>query len=594
MHREGEAPSRAVLDRETGHGAPMVRPYDTKRRWTVPALPVTIVDVNGSVGRPSKSGVVIRGQARPSPDYPYFPDSSRPAKAPYNEPRSAMRRVILKLSAITPCSPVFLVAILIALAAPGCHDKTENNYVSVSEPPTVRVIEPQARHLVRVVGQPSFIESYEHTAIYPKLAGYIQEWKVDIGDKVKKDQVLAILFIPELLEEHGTKEATVVLDRERIVLADQVVEVAMADVKAARARVEEAQAEVARYRAEADRWESEAKRLQREVNLGVVQPQVLLQAQNELKSNTASWDAAKATVLKTQAELLSREATLSKARVDVKVAQADLSVAESDEKRVKALVGYMTLFAPFPGMIVARNANTFDFVLPTTGDPTADPRSPYLSPGGGAAPVYVVDRTDIVRIFVDIPEKDANFVHIGSPASVLVRAYRDQSIVGSVTRTSWALNTKSRTLRAEVDLPNTGTQLLPGMYAYAKVIIDRPGVLAVPLSALNYVGEKTFYWTLEDGKAQQVEVQTGITGDRDPKSTEGQWIEITNRKLPPTPGGKEQWVPIDGKERVLLGDLSILSEGTPVEVAKAEQGAKVAGEESTAEHRPTESHPSPQ
>ncbi len=502
-----------------------------------------------------------------------------------------MRRVIL--SAISPRRPVLWL--LVALTATGCHHEEENHYTSVSEPPTVQVIQPQVRHLVRVVGQPSFIEAYERTSIFPKLAGYIQEWKVDIGDKVKKDQVLAILFIPELLEEHGTKEATVVLDRERIVLADQVVEVAVADVKAAGASVEEAQAEVARYKAELDRWDSEVKRLQREVNLGVVDPQILLESTNQLKASTASWDASKATVLKAEAELLSREANLSKARVDVKVAEADLSVAESEEKRLKALVGYMTLFAPFPGVIVARNANTFDFVLPTTGDPSADPRSPYLSPGGTAAPVYVVDRTDIVRVFVDIPEKDANFVHIGSRASVLVRAYRDQPIVGTVTRTSWALNVKSRTLRAEVDLPNTGTQLLPGMYAYAKVIIDRPGVLAVPLSALTYVGEKTFYWTLEDGKAKRVEVQTGITGDRDPKATEGQWIEVTNREVaPPGPGGADQWVPIDGKERVLLGDLTVLAEGTPVEVAKpAEQGTKVASEESAAEHRPVESHPSP-
>ncbi len=100
---------------------------------------------------------------------------------------------------------------------------------------------------------------------------------------------------------------------------------------------------------------------------------------------------------------------------------------------------------------------------------------PHLSPSG-AAPIYVVDRTDIVRIFVDIPEEDANYVHIGTKASVLAKAYRDQPIPATVTRTSWALNIKSRTLRAEIDLPNTGSQLLPGMYAYAKVIIERPGV----------------------------------------------------------------------------------------------------------------------
>ena len=214
--------------------------------------------------------------------------------------------------------------------------------------------------------------------------------------------------------------------------------------------------------------------------MGVVDPQVLLESTNQLKASTASWDASKATVLKAEAELLSREAALSKAKVNVRVAEADLKVAESEEKRLKALVGYITLFAPFDGVIVARNANTFDFVLPTTGDPTADPHSPHLSPSGTAAPVYVVDRTDIVRIFVDIPEQDANFVHIGTKATVLVKAFRDQPIQGSVTRTSWALNVKSRTLRAEIDLPNPDSQLLPGMYAYAKVIIERPGVRALP------------------------------------------------------------------------------------------------------------------
>ncbi len=82
----------------------------------------------------------------------------------------------------------------------------------IQKPPTVRVINPPIRTIVRVVGQPSFIEAYERTSIYPKLIAYIKEWKVDIGDKVKKDQPLAYLFVPELEEDHKTKMATVELD----------------------------------------------------------------------------------------------------------------------------------------------------------------------------------------------------------------------------------------------------------------------------------------------------------------------------------------------------------------------------------------------
>ena len=309
-----------------------------------------------------------------------------------------------------------------------------------------------------------------------------------------------------------------------------------------------------------ERWDSEVKRLQNEVNRGVVDPQVLLESTNQLKSSTAAREAAKATIAKAEADLLSDEATLAKAKVDVQVAQADLAVAESEAKRIEAWVGYLKLPAPFDGVIVARNANTFDFVLPATGDPTAMERLPTCRPGG-AAPIYVVDRTDIVRIFVDIPEQDANYVHIGTKATVLAKGYRDQPIPGTVTRTSWALNVKSRTLRAEIDLPNPDSQLLPGMYAYAKVIIERPGVRALPLAALTHSGEKTYCWKHENGKAVRAEIQTGVS--------DGEWIEVTNLQLPPAPNGDDPWAPVNGSEQVILGDLSILADGGPVEVAPA-------------------------
>ena len=155
----------------------------------------------------------------------------------------------------------------------------------------------------------------------------------------------------------------------------------------------------------------------------------------------------------------------------------------------------------------------------------------------------MVDRTDIVRIFVDIPEQDANYVQIGTKATVLAKAYRDEPIPGTVTRTSWALNVKSRTLRAEIDLPNPGSQLLPGMYAYAKVIIERPGVRALPVAALTYSGDKTFCWTYEDGHAVRTEIQTGVS--------DGEWIEVTNA---PAPDGVQRRGSLDADQRLGTGD----------------------------------------
>jgi multidrug efflux pump subunit AcrA (membrane-fusion protein) len=462
-----------------------------------------------------------------------------------------------------------LICLLAALAAAGCA-KLKIDAKRVSDPPVVRLIQPQVRTITRIVGQPSFVEAYERTSIYPKLTGFIEKWNVDIGNKVAKGDVLATLFVPEVREDWETKKDTVKLDEERVDLALKSVKVAEADVQSAKARLDETEKILARFQAQVDRWDSEVKRLKRESDRGVVAPQILLESTNQWKESIASREAAKATIEKAKADLLSKQAALEEARVYVKVARVRVTVAKSDAKRLEAWVGYLTLTSPYDGVITARNANTGDFVLPATGDPTADRNAPHLSPSGKAAPIYVVDRTDVVRIFVDIPEGDANYVQgekdgndsnhpVGTKASVLIQAYRDQWIPAVVTRTSWALNVKSRTLRAEVDLQNPGSKILPGMYAYGKVIIERPNVRALPSSVLVKSSERTFFWKYKDGHAVQTEVRTGVS--------DGEWTEVTSRQLPSTSSGEDPWTPIDGSEKVIVGDLSILTAGCPVRLA---------------------------
>ncbi len=456
--------------------------------------------------------------------------------------------------------------LLAALAASGCS-KEEKTAPSVLQPPTLNVIHPEPHVISRVVGQPSFVQSYERTSIYPKLTAYIEKWNVDIGDKVQKGDVLAELFVPELRELLGTKKATVQYDSDRVRFAEKEVEVAAAEVKAARARLDEARSILGKYEAEVQRWEVQVKRLRREVDRTVVDPQILLESENQWKSNLAALDAARATVARAEAELLSYQAKLARAEVNVAVAKSDLQVANSEARRLEALVGYLNLLAPYDGIIVARNANTWDFVLPNTGDPTAIERAPDLSPSGQAAPIYVVDRTDIVRIYVDIPERDADYVKVGSEARVKVWAYRDEWQRAAVTRIAWALNTRSRTMRAEIDLPNPGSQILPGMYAYGEVVVERPGVLALPKRALTHAGGKTFVWRYVDGHAQRTQIETG--------TADGDWIEVTNRNEKTVFSnmgvrGDEKWEPIEPSDEILIGSkLSTLTDGGPVRLAEA-------------------------
>ena len=451
--------------------------------------------------------------------------------------------------------------LLPALAVCGCG-KEEKTAPSVSEPPVLDVIHPELRKLSRVVGQPSFVQSYERTSIYPKLTAYIEKWNVDIGDHVRKGDVLAELFVPELREQWETKKATVQYDAERVKFAEEQVKVVTARVKAAKARLAEAKAILGKYQAEVERWRIQVERIEREVERQVIAPQILLESQNELKADIAARDAAEATIDKAASDLEAEQAALARAQVDVGVAVAELGVAKSEAKRLEALVGYLKLFAPYDGIVVERNANTWDFVLPHTGDPSAMARAPYLSPGEKAAPIYVIDRTDIIRIYVDIPERDADHVHVGSPARVKLWAYRDAWLPAAVTRLSWALNVKSRTMRAEIDLTNPGREVRPGMYAYGKVVIERTNVRAVPKRALTHAGGKSFVWRYEKGRARRTEIQTGIES--------GDWIEVTNRHIESQSDEDESWEPIDGSEQILSGPkLSTLTEGAPVKVANA-------------------------
>ena len=84
-----------------------------------------------------------------------------------------------------------------------------------------------------------------------------------------------------------------------------------------------------------------------------------------------------------------------------------------------ALVGYTHITAPYDGVVVVRNANTGDYVQPGTGDESSTAGAPGQS---CALPLYVVARTDKVRVYVDVPEMDANSVASGTKAKVRVQA----------------------------------------------------------------------------------------------------------------------------------------------------------------------------
>jgi HlyD family secretion protein len=450
------------------------------------------------------------------------------------------------------------VALTAVAAAVGCS-KPQQAEKPVDVRPKVQLVHPEKRTISRGVGQPSFIYAYEQTSIYPKVSGYIEKWNVDIGDRIKKGELLTDIYVPELVAQLHQKQAQVVQSDALAKVAEEMIDVAEHVYAAAVARTQEAVANVAKYQASVERWESEVKRLTTASSDRVINPQILAESQKQLKSDVATRDAAKATVVATQADELARKADVQKAKVDAEAARAKIEVDRAEEQRLAALVAYTHVEAPYDGIVVLRNANTGDYVEPAVGDLSAMRGSQDESVGRGS-PIYVVARTDKVRVYVDVPEMEAAYVEPGTKARISIPSRADDEIDATVTRTSWALQIRTRTLRAEVDLPNPGARLLPGMYAYGTIMIDRRDVWAVPMSCVIEVGSQNVCYMYDDGKAVRTPVQAGIS--------DGPWIELLRKQE------KGHWVAFTGSEQIIRGNPGELVSGQKVDVSegKSDQG----------------------
>ena len=282
---------------------------------------------------------------------------------------------------------------------------------------------------------------------------------MDIGDKVKKADVLANLFAPELVEDLETKKATVVLDRERIALAKEVVEVAKADVTAAVERFTEAEAILDKFESEVDRWETEVKRLDSPGRAGCGRCPGPVRVDQSAQVEHCGGDKARRPS-SGRRRSCSPQARLAKAEVDVRVAQADPQRGRERRAMGEGLGRLPDADRPLRRRDLRAQRQHVRFRPADDGRSDGVLSLAGLSPSGAAAPIYVVDRLDMVaRLPSTFRSETPTLSTIGTKASVLARAFRDTELPATVTRTLVGAHMKSRTLRAEIDLPNPESRL---------------------------------------------------------------------------------------------------------------------------------------
>lgn len=401
------------------------------------------------------------------------------------------------------CLAIAAIAALL-LGVGGCSREASSSAASVAGGAQVdRVVAgpPQRKTLTLNTTQPARIEAYEETPLYAKLAGYVGEVHVDIGDPVKKGQPLVTLQIPELGNEVAQKEALLAQAEAEVELAAANVDAVKAAAETAEAQVVEAQAGVGRTKAEFDRWTAEFSRIEQLAASGSVTQKLVDETRNQRSAADASRAESAAAVQSAEASAREAKAMIAQAEADTAAAAARLGVAKADLARAKTMLGYAEISAPFDGVITSRSIDTGHFVQPA---------------GGGAKPLLVVARTDKVRVFLDVPEMDAGMVDVGDPAILHVQALKNKELKAAVTRTSWSLDVSNRSLRAEVDVPNDNSLLRPGMYATGVIELDRrPDVLTLPVTAVVRRSNDSYCCVIENGKIAQRELQLGLRSGPD-------------------------------------------------------------------------------
>src|SRR3984893_10119448 len=296
------------------------------------------------------------------------------------------------------------------------HSLKRGADTAYSAAPPVDVVTARPASIGQDLVLPGQTAAWFETTIYARVSGYVAKWMVDIGDHVKKGQVLATIETPEV---------------------DAELAAARAQLKASEAQVNARGAEAKFTKTTNERWRDSPK--------GVVSEQ-------ERESKKADYESAEARLYAAHAQV-----ALDKSRVDQYSAMAEFKLVK----------------APFDGTITERKIDVGNLV--TAGSMTT------------TTPLHRMAQTDPLRVFVDVPQSAAGeLMAVGVPAEIRATGAVGDVFSGKIARSAQSVNAQARTMRVEVDMPNTTHALVPGMYVNVAFQLKPRGLVEVPAAALVF------------------------------------------------------------------------------------------------------------
>jgi RND family efflux transporter MFP subunit len=393
-----------------------------------------------------------------------------------------------------------------ALVGAGCSSQHDDQprLGEVNRLPRLETMLP-ARTSLKVTSElAATVDAWEKADLFAQVRGVVKTIPddVDIGRRVRQGEELVTLDIPDLVAERENKKA--LLEQSK-----RVKEQATEALNVARHEVKEAQAQLKRYEADLENRELRFQRLARLAKTDTVQQQLADEARIDR-------DAAQAALTANQAQILTKQAREAAAQADLQVSESRIKVATSEVEKLNVLVGFGTIRAPFDGIITKRWVDRGATV------------------GISSGPLLTVMRTDVVRVILDVPERDVPLIRVagkpspadkGNEVELTIPALKDvapQGFTGEVQLMASALDPATRTMRTEVHLANKHGYLRPQMTGSAKLVLgERKDVLTVPSSALVRSFNKIMVYYLADltgeppqGVVRKVAVEFGLDDGR--------------------------------------------------------------------------------
>jgi RND family efflux transporter MFP subunit len=349
---------------------------------------------------------------------------------------------------------------VLVLACASCSPNVPKKVQAVGEKPArVAAVRAERLDIGRDLELAAEFRPFQEVDIHAKVAGYLKSIHVDVGDRVTQGQLIAVLEVPEFAEE----------------LAHAAASEKRSELDVVRAETEVTRAESA----------FNIRKLSYNRLLGVSKSRPNLIAQQEIDTAAAHYREA--------------EAQLATARAALESTRQQVQVTTASTARVKTMMSYLRITAPFSGVVTKRYADAGAMIQAGTASQTQ------------AMPVIRLSQIDRLRLVLPVPESIVARVKTGSPVDVRVESL-GQVFHGKVSRFTGRLDSGTRTMETEVDLVNPGGVILPGMYGYASLVLDRQAhALVVPVQAVSGHNTTPTIFVVNSSQAiEQREVKIGL------------------------------------------------------------------------------------